>query len=448
MGESPGSSLPERLRRHLAASRLIRTGDAVTVALSGGLDSVVLLHLLRFPLADFDLRLGAAHLDHSMRTDSSADAEWVGGLCRAWNVPLVRERADPAPRSEAEARRARYAFLGRAAGGARIATAHHLDDQAETVLFRLARGTGLRGLRGIAPRRGRIVRPLLPFTRAELARHARDAGLRWRDDPSNRDTSFARNHIRHRVLPELERARPGAARALAGIAVAARQEERAWERLLRRLDEEVVLERGQGHLALARDVLHSYHPDLRARVARRLLRRFGTTPGRAGTQAALEFIMSGRSGRGVALPGNVRLERDFDRIVVRAAGQPPLEERPLEIGDGGPGRGSAVVGGRALRVRWGPLRTDGAGERTRVVAPCFPLQLRGWQPGDRIRLDYGTKKLKKLFGEHRLDRRERLRTPVLVDASGMVLWVVGVARASGGADGDGLEIAVEDAGQH
>jgi tRNA(Ile)-lysidine synthase len=453
--------LADRLRHHL--DRAARTGpallepaDPVVVALSGGLDSVVLLHLLRFPLRDRIGPIAAAHLDHAMRPESDRDALWVTGLCRAWGVDLVQDRAVPPPRSEADARRARYAFLERAApADALIATAHHADDQAETVLFRLARGTGLRGLRGIAPRRGRIVRPLLPFTRADLASYAADAGLAVRADPTNLELRYARNRIRHQVLPALERARPGAARALASVAAEAARAERAWEQVLDTLADDVVIEEdGRGRL-LARNRFQAYHPQLRARLLRHLLRRFGTAPGRAGTKAALEFINSGSSGGSVDLAAGIRLERDFDRIRIiaghdAAAGAPGLDE-PLEITGPAAGTGRAVVGGRAFQVEWGAASGTVARDGVVLPDPRLPLVIRGWRPGDRIRFGYGTKKLKKLLAEARLDRRARARVPVLVDGTGTVLWVVGLARAEGvgvGGEevGDGFQIAVRDAG--
>jgi tRNA(Ile)-lysidine synthase len=446
--------LASRVRAHLDRTGLLAAEDPVVVALSGGLDSVVLLHLLRFPLRDRVGPVTAAHLDHAMRPGSGADARWVAGLCRAWGVPLEVARLEAPPSSEAEARHARYAFLERASGaGAWIATAHHADDQAETVLFRLARGTGVRGLRGIAPLRGSIVRPLLPFTRSELQAYAAGAGLACRTDPTNAELRYARNRIRHRVLPELEAARPGATRSLAALAAEAWRVEAAWKAVVTAAADVVVVgpEPGSpGGTLLAGDRLRAYHPHLQGRLLRYLLRRHGAVPGRAGTRAALEFITSGRSGGALDLGGGVRLERDFDQLRITGPGEPPPDV-PLEIPGPEAGAGRARIGGRELRVEWrGASGAGGGGEEPGVVVvePRFPLVVRGRRPGDRIRLGYGTKKLKKLLSERRLDRYARARVPVLVDGTGAVLWAEGVARAEGvGADGDGLHIAVRDAEQ-
>lgn len=442
--DRPGhADLPRRLQRHLRSTGLLAPGDAVCVGFSGGLDSTVLLHLFRFPLRSWRLDVGAAHLDHGMRPGSAADAARVRGLCRAWQVPMVEERLQTPPASEADARARRYAFLHRAADGAVIATAHQLDDQAETVLFRAIRGTGLRGLRGIAPRRGAIIRPLLPFSRSELHAYAQSVGLAWREDPTNRDLRLARNRLRHVVLPELERARPGTARVLARLAAQAARFEDGWRAVARSAETDALLDSGPRSATLARGVFRSYHPEVRARVLRHVLRRFGSSPGRAGTQAALEFINSGQSGAELHLPGGVRLERDFDRIRVAHGGEDLPEDLTLQITAAGEGTGRARIGGREMDVRWGagPL----TGERVAVPGEAvFPLLLRGWMPGDRIRMTYGRKKLKKLFAEHRLDRHERRSTPVLVDATGRVLWVPGIARARGVGDEGGFEIAVVD----
>jgi tRNA(Ile)-lysidine synthase len=436
-GRPEAHRLRARFAAHLRRSGLLPPDAPVLVALSGGVDSVVLLHLLRF--GDEPRRLVAAHLDHAMRPGSAADAAWVAGLCRAWGIPLVCGSADPPPRTEAAARDLRYAFLERQAaqaGAALIATAHHLDDQAETVLFRAARGAGLRGLAGILPRRGAIVRPLLPFTRAEILDYARAAGLRWREDPSNAAHVYARNRLRAEVLPPLERAVPGAVHALARLAARARAAERGWDAVLDTLLEGVLLTADPGAPQVARDRLLAYPSEVQGRILRHLLRRHGFAPGWAGTTAAVEFIRSGVSGTGVTLEGGVRLEREFDRILVRlllSAGTPADRAARLEGLEAG--EVEAVVGGCSRRVRWGaapPAAADAADRLLEVFdasAIRFPLELRGWRSGDRIRLPGGTKKLKKLFAERRVGRSGRSCVPILVEAGGRILWVVGFARA-------------------
>jgi tRNA(Ile)-lysidine synthase len=450
-----GADLPRRFAAHLHRSGLLPDDAPVLVALSGGLDSVVLLHLLRLARP---AQLQAAHFDHAMRPDSAADADWVRGLCRAWGVPLHAARAQAALASEAAARAARYAFLEDAAtraGDAWIATGHHLDDQAETVLFRAARGAGLRGLRGILPRRGRIVRPLLPFTRAELKAYAGGARLRWREDPTNASPAYARNRIRASVLPELERIVPGTSRALARLAQHAAAADHAWDAVLDGLlDGVLVASSGEGvEVATAR--LLAYPSEIQSRILRHLLRRHGFAPGWAGTRAAVEFINAGASGSRLRLSGGIELQRAFDRILVRRHGQAPRPaDRPLSIAGNGAGQGEVVVGGRPRMVCWGGPPAAGAEagavEAFDPAAVRFPLQLRGWRPGDRIHLAGGTKKLKKLFTERRVARTARMSLPVLADASGRVLWVVGLARAATARPLPGqpaLHVTVNDVGQ-
>jgi len=206
-------------------------GDPVAgrmvVAFSGGLDSCVLLHLLRFG-ATGDAEILVAHFDHAMRRESAADADWVRGLCQAWGLAVTIARAEATLTSEDTARVARYDFLERVRaeeGGGRLLTAHHADDQAETVLFRVLRGTGIEGLSGIpTSREPGIIRPLLGFWREELEAYAGAVGLSWRDDASNADLGYARNAIRGSLLPLAEtHVARGARRALVRLAGIARE---------------------------------------------------------------------------------------------------------------------------------------------------------------------------------------------------------------------------------
>lgn len=190
-------------------------GDVVAVAVSGGLDSVVLLDLLRVTERWHKGRLQVVTIDHQARPGSADDAAFVSALAAGWGLPCAAIAVTAAaPGGEAELRAARYAAL-EALPVDRIALAHHRDDLAETVILHLLRGTGTAGLAGMRPVRGRYVRPLLGIDKRELRRWAELRGLAWREDPTNADPRFLRNRVRAEVLPLLDAVRPGAIAALA-----------------------------------------------------------------------------------------------------------------------------------------------------------------------------------------------------------------------------------------
>jgi len=441
----PRAAVTGRMQQHLAHTPLLHGSTHVLVAVSGGLDSMVLLHALRFGRTTFPIT--AAHFDHRMRARSGDDADWVRGVCTAWDVALLREAAQHPPRSEAAARAQRYAFLEAAAarvGADAIATAHHADDQAETILFRLLRGAGLHGLRGIPPRRGRLVRPLLEFTRADAREYARENRLAWREDPSNRDERFARNRIRRRLLPALEAARPGAAGDVVRLGALAEQAENAWCQAVTEAVRDVAESRAEGGFALARGRFLAYPSQIRARVLRHLAGRLGSPLDRAATRVAARFVDRGRGG--IMLPGGLRLEREFETLLLHRPDDRGVDV-PLRIA-AGEGAATFVAGGQRYLARWGPAPWHDAGQSASFDPSSlrFPLELRGWLPGDRIRLAYGGKKLKKLFQERRVPRSLRARLPVLVDADGCVLWAAGITQAhdvpAGG--GPGFHIMVTD----
>jgi tRNA(Ile)-lysidine synthase len=429
--------LEDRFLGHLRGLGVADEPARWVVALSGGCDSLVLLFLLRRVSPPLGLSLTAAHLDHAMRPDSEADARWVAGVCAAWEIPLVSRRLASAPASEDAARRARYAFLretAREAGARWIATGHHADDQAETVLFRALRGTGLDGLGGIrAVTADGLVRPLLPFWRREIEELARERGLRWRTDPTNFALEPARNRIRHELIPLAEAGvAPAARRNLVSLAALAREAEEVLEAAVRRAEGELVREEN-GAFLLARGRLRGYDSALGARLLRHLLRRLGVVLGRVGTRATLQFITDAPSGRVMQLPSGVRVRLEFDQARVEKEAARPADE-PLSIASlGRPGEGSLRLGGRAYRVSWSMSRGQVEAEAgwTAVLARDsirLPLLMRAWRPGDRMRTAGGSKTLKKLFLEHRVPRSLRPTLPVLVDASGAVLWVAGVPR--------------------
>ncbi|MEO5511727.1 MAG: tRNA lysidine(34) synthetase TilS, partial [Longimicrobiales bacterium] len=381
------SDLESRFRAH--ASRLLPERGRILVAVSGGMDSVVALHLLKvcFP----ESTLAIAHFDHGVRPDSAADATWVRALGDRLGIAVLSETAGPTSHTENAWRQARYAFLGRAADTWKadtIVTAHHADDQAETVLFRIARGAGTHGLRGIPERRGILVRPLLPFRRGDLHAYARARELAWREDSTNADPSHARNRIRHQLLPALEAASPGAVDRLLEISGHAAETEMYWRRQLRGLVREAVTARDGEGFTLAAGVLRGYHPRIRARVLRSLCGRLGSMPDAAGTRRAVRFIDGVRSGAVIPMAPGLRLERSFDRLLLTRdhAGPGSADSATIAIASTEPGAAEISLAGRRVRVRW-TLETEpmsGEGAQFDPAGLTFPLELRGWRPGDQI----------------------------------------------------------------
>lgn len=325
---SGAPAVPSTLEARLAAWWRDEGGPdpraPLLLALSGGLDSTVLLHLL-VRTAPSGTELHAAHLDHAMRDGSAADARAVEAHCRELGVPLVLERASPPPRSEAAARTLRYDFLHRTArslAAGSLLTAHHEDDQVETIFFRILRGTGLRGLAGIprarrgpwlhgSPARpGRVLRPLLGVARSELEAWAADRGLPVRDDPTNLDPTWSRNRLRLEVMPLLESVHPGAREGILRLGRNARATEEALDALLTPLVRALLLpDDGDGGVRFDRGAFLRAPAPVSTQLLRHLARRAGVRLDETGTAGALEFIRAGPVRGGVDLTGGARLER-------------------------------------------------------------------------------------------------------------------------------------------
>jgi tRNA(Ile)-lysidine synthase len=394
------------------------------IAFSGGMDSCVLAHLLAVPSSEWTVEL--AYFNHRLRGMESDEEE---GFCTLFaerlGKPLhVGRWAEPRA-GEAAARRARYQWLHEAAqagGHDAVLTAHHRCDQAETVLLRLVRGTGVRGLQGMAeiaafPNAGRslaLVRPLLGIPRPILREYAEQAGLSWFEDSSNRSEAFLRNRIRHRLLPLLEELRPGAERRLARLAVQVREDCDALEALLDR-SLRGKLDAGPGWAVLPRAVLLEEPALARHAVAR-----------------ACQAL-----GAAVPAPRRGPLE-----ALLEAARGSPTRQRRFELGSGV----EALLLARALVVLQGPpwlpspprlpeAVPAGHAEMTRqldaevVASPeTGALKVRTRRPGDR--LGPGGRPLKELFIERGLPRFLRDRYPLVEDASGLLL-VPGLWRRPG-----------------
>lgn len=328
----------DRAARALAAAGAPGAGDGLAVAVSGGADSLALLHALRTLASPRGWRLEVVTVDHGMRPGSAADAEFVVDHAKALGLGAHRVTIAPADLdahrgagSEGAARAARYRALAEtaAAAGCRFAaTGHTMDDQAETVLLQLLRGAGPEGLGAMAVRDGWLLRPLLAVRRSETRSCCRALDLAWREDASNQDQRLLRNAVRLRVLPLLEELRPGATRTLARTAELARSE-RDWldPVVAAALDSVLVLGDPPppgGGLALRAGGLAGMPTALGRRVVRAACRRAGLeTPAAETADLILELAGPRRSGAWARWPGG-RALRDDEALVLLAPG----DDRP------------------------------------------------------------------------------------------------------------------------
>ncbi len=377
------------------------------VALSGGADSTALLSALA------DLRdagqvraLTAVHVDHGLRPGSHLDADACACVCDALGVSFRRVSVEVREGNvQAEARRARYAALRREAarvGATRIATGHTLDDQAETVVLRLLRGSGARGLSGIPPRRGVVVRPLIDRTRAEVVEHVRSRGLPHLEDPSNATPRFLRNRVRSEVLPVLRSLAPQAVRAMARAADLLRDDERALAAEGRRL-----ATTGSARVAelLAEPVA------VRRRAVRDLWRQAsGRRADLDARQVESVLALLGRRG-----PTRLPLSRGFEASI--RYGALTLRAAPEAV----PGPDPVCIPGP------GAIPLEGGGVLEVVSAPdaAWPLWWRARRPGDRFRpaRGRGSKKLKAWLIDRKVPREIRDALRVLADDAGWILWI-------------------------
>lgn len=453
------------IRRH----EMMRPGERVGITVSGGADSVALLLLMRELQERLGVPLLVAHFNHQLRgAESDADETFVKALAAKHGLEFTAGREDVAARAlenrwnlEDAARRLRYGFfeeLVKSKRVDRIAVGHTADDQAETLLARLARGTGPRGLAGIYPVVGHVVRPLLETRREELRDELRALGQAWREDASNQDVTRLRSRMRHAVLPQIVRElEPAAVSHLCELAGHVREEEQFWAALVQKCVEDSATKSEEGiSIRIAelieppalRLALASAGRESRAMnaVSKRLVRRLAAEcRGPKGQLASLHveqilrLAREGQSGQRVPLPGGAEVERVFDRLVFRAprtamlAGGETREaalsyEYSVELAEGC----SAAVLIPQIRKRLSLKLIDwpGGARDTSYSAVILdrdllrpPLLFRNWRPGDAYHPvgRQGVRKLKRLFQDYKIPAGERKSWPVLT-SGGKLAW--------------------------
>lgn len=402
-------------------------GETVNVAVSGGRDSVFLFHLL----GELGYARRVLHVNHKLRPEADEEEQFVRMMAEAAGCECVIERAQ-APIAdgnlEQNARRFRLQFFHRFG---KVATAHTRSDQAETVLFRLLRGSGVTGLRGILPvTREGLVRPLLDVTRAEIDEWLVSRQIEFRDDPSNQSLDFARNRIRHQLLPQLEREwNPRIAETLARVADLSADEEAYWEAAVDGYWDDVAATIDDAVLLRVPKLA-----ELPAALARRVLRRAALIV--KGDIRQLEFphieqlrdLATADEGSGRVIAPGLDAMRSFEWIRLTRPAAPSVRNWEMSIEF--PFTADLPGGGR-IRV----YNKNSFGQAFK------PLILRNWRPGDRIRRmgESDESRIKQLFQDARIPLWERRNWPVLA-AGDDVLWTAQFGFAEGAA-GFGVDYA-------
>jgi tRNA(Ile)-lysidine synthase len=445
-----GVPLPARVGATIRRHHMLTGGETVVVAASGGPDSTALVRALLVLRPTLHLTVHLAHLNHGLRPDAGEDAAFVREMSRVLGVEYHEGTVDARVHARAEglsledaARRLRYEFLIRTAretGAAVVATGHTLDDQAETVLMRLLRGTGPEGLAGIPPVRAEggvhVIRPLIETTRADIEAYLKSLGIRWREDATNQELTILRNRIRLVLVPILEGYNPDVRQSLARLADLLRDEADALEALSAPKIAE-ALSGGPAEVEVALEPFARLPVALQRRTLRAAVQRVRGnlhTIGFVHIEGARRLVLEGHPGAWLALPGGVRVRRLPASIEVTA------DERPERA----PGEYRLPVPGRIVAVEFGlHLKAEElAGDQIAALGRTRPnevildraqiggeLVLRGPRRGDRFTpagMQGRTKTVADYLSDAKVPRHRRALVPVLTTSGGEIVWIVGM----------------------
>jgi tRNA(Ile)-lysidine synthase len=437
---------------------MLKPKDSVVVGVSGGPDSVALLHILLKFAPRFSLRLGIAHLNHCLRQyESDNDAKFVESLAKAFDLPCYIQKRDVRRYQienklslEEAARAVRYKFLNTIAKTNqydKIALGHHADDNTELVLMNLLRGTGKLGLSGIPPKRGdRIIRPMIYLNRTDIIEFLNQNKLKWVVDQSNTDTRYLRNRVRHDLIPMLKTAyNPNISDTLNRLSSIVRSEEEWIEDMVHPFFERTVLYFREHHIALSVPLLNEYHKALQRRILRMALAKTKGNLRRiefANIDSAINLLVKKSSSGTIELPDSIKIQKDRDTIHIYKG-----QSRNHNYYRTNDGRDvfsfeyqiekfePVFIKEINAHIRFTEMRIENmpdyrsAGQHTNFFdkdALNFPMVLRNFRPGDSFKPlgMNGTQKLKKFFIDKKVPRSERKKCPILL-SGGKIIWVVG-----------------------
>ncbi len=429
----------EKVKKTITDYAMFPKGGKIVVGVSGGVDSMALLQILCRLREEMQWQLLAVHVHHGLRgEEADADAAFVEQFCREKGVFCAVKRIDV--RAEAKksglgeeetGRLLRYAIFNEFAGAdGQIAVAHHQKDQAETLLMRLCRGTGMTGLVGMLPVRENICRPLLFCSREEIEDYCRAEGILWQEDATNQQELYTRNKIRLKVLPLLEEIHPRAEKHIAQTASLLAAEEDYMEQQAELCEQAVRLDAPTGEIRLQRSALLALHPAMRRRVLRRGMQSFLSAEPSFIQLQALEDLLEKQSGKRRSFSGGVYAENRYDVLVLFRETAPKEEGFSFALPVSG--EGEVAEAGLCYRIWQSKESVEISQDICTNVFDYDKIReslfCRTRRTGDFIRLKNGRKKIKDVFIDEKIPKEERDRLPLL--AMGQeILWIPGIRRS-------------------
>jgi tRNA(Ile)-lysidine synthase len=442
----------ERVKKTIERFGMVERGDHILVAVSGGMDSVSLLHVLMALRERLDIELTVCHLNHSLRGEESLrDEEFARRLASDLGLAFEVRREDVKSIARERkgslqevARAARYAFFEETAqrvGAEKVALGHTNDDNAETVLMRFIKGSSITGLRGIPPLRGRYIRPLIETERRAVEEFIKDKGIRYVEDSSNRTMNYLRNRIRGELIPFIEeRYNPNLRETLNRMASVIARDDDYLTSQAERMRHDVVVERGEGKVILDGVRLAALPDALMLRLfIMEMVQLYEYTVDIASNhlESMAGVVRGAAPNASINLPGGLRLVREYDRVILTMGGYDvPIEfEGDLQV------PGVTRIEGCSARFETSiiedlPFNLTKDGKSTAYFdydALALPIVIRGFRAGDRlVPLGMtGHKKVKDIFIDMKVPVARRYRTPLLISGDN-ILWVAGVKQSEMG----------------
>ncbi|MGL4738019.1 MAG: tRNA lysidine(34) synthetase TilS [Cellulosilyticaceae bacterium] len=431
--------IDEKVKQYIAQHHLIEHGDRIIVGVSGGADSMMLLHFLRRHQEWYDMSLMVAHVHHGLRQEADEEAAYVEEVATQWGLPCERKQCDIEALAqewrmseEETGRKVRYDFfISLTNQGDKIATAHHMNDQAETMMMRFVRGTDIQGLQGIPPKRGAIIRPILGITREEVEYYCNKWQIHYKQDATNFETVYTRNKMRLECIPYMTtHFNPNL------VATMARQAENFKEAddFLKTYTQEVferavnVVERGV-KLTLDKELITQEKSYIQKRIfMQAILVLLGHTKEITTMHLSnILMLMNKQSGKQIDLPHGIHVKNEYNQLIFILDEEVKISnyEYTLQMGTTNVKEVSLVVQLRVVSFKTFEQRQENM--YTKYIdydKIKDSLQIRNRRPSDQIILPGGTKKLKKFFVDEKIPGHLRNTIPMIADSNN-IIWVIG-----------------------